>query len=132
MIALLLTDRCTGCQRCAEVCPRHVFDATAPGTPPVVARLDDCQTCFQCELYCRTDALYVHPDVDRAVPVDEAAVRASGLVGVFRRDSGWDEWQGDPRYPNQHWRMEEVFARGRELPAATPLSTTPHPRSQEP
>ena len=112
MIALLLAERCTGCQRCVEVCPRNVFDAVEAG-PPRIARAEDCQTCFQCELYCRTDALYVEPTVDRPVAVDEAAVRASGLLGVFRRDSGWDEWHGDPRYPNQHWRMEEVFARGR-------------------
>jgi NAD-dependent dihydropyrimidine dehydrogenase PreA subunit len=113
MIALLLEDLCTGCQRCLEVCPRHVFEPAADAGPPVVARADDCQTCFACELYCRADAIYVDPDVERLVAADAAAVRASGLLGVYRRDSGWDEWHGDPRYPNQHWRMEEVFARGR-------------------
>lgn len=56
MIALLLADRCTACQRCVEVCPRNVFDGTEAG-PPVIARPEDCQTCFQCELYCRADAL---------------------------------------------------------------------------
>jgi len=112
MIALLLTDRCTACQRCVPICPANVFDAMADA-PPSIARPDDCQTCFACELYCRADALYVEPTVDARVAVDEAAVRASGLLGVYRRDSGWDEWQGDPRYPNQHWRMAEVFARGR-------------------
>jgi len=114
MISLLLTDRCTGCQRCVDVCPRNVFELGATAdAPPIIARADDCQTCFACELHCRADALYVDPDVERHVPVDEAAIRASGLLGVYRRDSGWDEWHGDPRYPNQHWRMEEVFARGR-------------------
>ena len=49
------------------------------------------------------------------VQVNADTVRASGLLGVYRRDSGWDEWADDPRYTNQHWRMEEVFARGREL-----------------
>ena len=113
MIALLLTDRCTSCQRCVEVCPRNVFDAGVDA-PPTIARAGDCQTCYACELYCKADALYVEPDVSVPVKVDEAAVRASGLLGVYRRDSGWDEWQDDPRYPNQHWRMEEVFTRGRE------------------
>jgi len=115
VIALLLTDRCTRCQRCVEVCPRDVFDAGVDA-PPTLARVDDCQTCFACELHCRADALYVDPDVDARVAVDADRIRASGLLGVYRRDSGWDEWHADPRYANQHWRMEEVFARGR--PAA--------------
>ncbi len=135
MIALLLTDRCTGCQRCVEVCPRQVFDpgvsmpsdSPASRPPPLIARPDDCQTCFACELYCPADALYVEPDVNVRVPVDEASVRASGLLGVYRRDSGWDEWQGDPRYANQHWRMEEVFARGREGPGRGSVVSKPTP-----
>ncbi|WP_394792515.1 4Fe-4S dicluster domain-containing protein [Rhodoferax sp.] len=114
MIALLLTDSCTSCQRCVEICPANVFDLGVDA-PPSIARPEDCQTCFACELYCHADALYVEPDVDRLVPVDEAEVRASGLLGVYRRDSGWDEWHGDPRYSNQHWRMEEVFAQGAAL-----------------
>ena len=123
MIALLLADQCTSCQRCVEVCPRNVFDAVE-NAPPLIARAEDCQTCFQCELYCRADAIYIEPTVDRIVPVDEAEIRASGLLGVFRRDSGWDEWQGDPRYPNRQWQMEEVFARGRELHTATTFAPT--------
>ncbi|SDP42118.1 NAD-dependent dihydropyrimidine dehydrogenase, PreA subunit [Rhodoferax sp. OV413] len=114
MIALLLTDRCTSCQRCVQICPAQVLDA-GHNAPPTIARPQDCQTCFACELYCQADALFVDPTVYRLVPVDAAAVRASGLLGVYRRDSGWDEWQADPRYANQHWRMEEVFARGAVL-----------------
>jgi len=113
MIALLLQDRCTGCQRCVQVCPAAVFEPSEAGTPPRIAHPDDCQTCFGCELYCDADALYVEPDVNQRVAVDEAVVRASGLVGVYRRHSGWGEFDGDPRYPNLQHRMEEVFARGR-------------------
>jgi len=58
------------------------------------------------------------------VKVNADTVRASGLLGVYRRDSGWDEWADDPRYANQHWRMEEVFARGRALALATPPAPT--------
>lgn len=111
MIALLLDERCTSCQRCVQICPANVFDISTAG-PPAIARAEDCQTCFACELYCQADALFVEPTVDKQVEVDKAAVQASGLLGVYRRDSGWHEWQRDPRYPNQHWRMEEVFARG--------------------
>lgn len=114
MIALLLEERCTHCQRCVQICPALVFDARADA-PPLLARPDDCQTCFACELYCQADALYVAPSVFERVKVNADTVRASGLLGVYRRDSGWDEWADDPRYANQHWRMEEVFARGREL-----------------
>lgn len=118
MIALLLADRCTQCQQCVQVCPTNVFELRADA-PPAIARPEACQTCFLCELYCKADALYVEPDCDAPVPVDEAGIRASGLLGRFRRDSGWDEWHGDPRYANEHWRMEEVFARGRAAAAPT-------------
>lgn len=123
MIAALLADRCTQCQRCVEICPALVFEAQH-GAPPRIARPQDCQTCFACELYCKADALYVDPDVDQLVPVDETALRDSGLLGVYRRDSGWDEWADGDRHPNLHWRMEEVFARARvlmEAPAKSPL-----------
>ncbi len=116
MIALLLSDRCTACQRCVEICPAGVFESSGPQAVPTIARAEDCQTCFACELYCSSDALYVDPDVNRVVNVDAASIRASGLLGVYLRDSGWDEWQ--PTHPNQHWRMEEVFARGRALAEA--------------
>jgi len=118
MIALLLQDRCTGCQRCVQVCPAAVFEPTARGTPPLIAHAADCQTCFGCELYCEADALYVEPDVNQLVSVDEAVVQASGLLGVYRRHSGWHEFADDPRYPNLQHRMEEVFARGRAAAAA--------------
>lgn len=114
MIALIVDSRCTQCERCVQMCPSNVL-ALRPGQPPHIARVDDCQTCFLCELYCRADAIYVDPDCDRPVPAEASAVEASGLLGQFRRDSGWDEWHGDLRYPNLHWHMDEVFQRGREL-----------------
>jgi NAD-dependent dihydropyrimidine dehydrogenase PreA subunit len=115
MIALLIADRCTECNACVAVCPSNVFDAV-PGKPPEIARADDCQTCFLCELYCRADALFVAPDADRRVAVDPAHVLASGLLGQYRRDSGWDEWEGE--YPNEQWMMETVFRRAAEAAAA--------------
>ena len=108
MIALLLTDRCTGCDRCVAVCPTNVFEAM-PGAPPVIARAQECQTCFMCELYCQADALYVDPNADQQRPADAEILVASGLLGQYRRESGWDEWA--ERYPNEQWRMETVFRR---------------------
>ena len=115
MIELIVADRCVGCARCVEVCPTNVLDRAPddrPGGPPVIARQADCQTCFLCELYCPVDAIYVGPHAERAEPVDAARVIAAGLLGQYRRDSGWDEWQG--RSPNEHWMMESVFRRAAE------------------
>lgn len=114
MIEVIVADRCTGCGRCAEVCPSNVFDLVEGG-PPVIARQGDCQTCFMCELYCRADALYVDPDCDHPRPITAEAAIASGTLGQYRRHSGWDEWAGI--YPNEQWRMELVFRRAAEAAA---------------
>ncbi|WP_437884000.1 4Fe-4S dicluster domain-containing protein [Pseudomonas sp. LRF_L74] len=115
MIELILSDRCDGCNQCVAACSSDVLAVGADGLP-FIARQADCQTCFMCELYCSSDAIYVHPDCENRVPVDAEQIRNSGLLGQYRRDSGWDEWANDPRYANQHWRMEEIFALARSAP----------------
>ncbi|ASG22858.1 4Fe-4S dicluster domain-containing protein [Nitrospirillum viridazoti] len=112
MIELVVDDRCTRCDTCIQVCPTNVFERGAGGLP-LIARQEDCQTCFLCELYCQADALYVAPNCDEPVAVDAASIVASGLLGQFRRHSGWHEWEGDPAHANLHWRMGELFARAR-------------------
>ena len=125
MIELIVSDRCIDCGACVEVCPTDVFAMTTLG--PVIARQDDCQTCFLCELHCPTDALYVGPAY-RPEPVMEASVKASGLLGQYRRDSGWGEWEGDPRHADEHWRMGQIFERARTL--AQPSAPATHEASQ--
>lgn len=88
MIALILEERCDGCNTCADVCPTNVLDVT--DTTPTIARLDACQTCYMCELYCAQDAIYVAPDQFAAEQVNRDAVLASGQLGQVRRDHGWD------------------------------------------
>jgi NAD-dependent dihydropyrimidine dehydrogenase PreA subunit len=111
MIELLFEDLCTQCNECVVKCPSNVFDAV-PGAAPVIARQDDCQTCYMCEMYCPADALFVGSNCEKPETPDPATVRASGWLGTLRRDSGWGEWADDPRYKNQMWYMGEVFKRG--------------------
>jgi NAD-dependent dihydropyrimidine dehydrogenase PreA subunit len=92
MIEIVMGERCIGCDRCIEVCPTRVFDRGADGVP-VIARHDSCQTCFQCEAYCPTDALFVAP---LTTPVsaksefrDTARLEVAGLLGGYRRELGW-------------------------------------------
>lgn len=112
MIELVVSSRCTRCNACVEACPTNVFEPV-PDAPPRIARQEECQTCYMCELYCPADALYVGSSCEQAEGALEATVLASGLLGQFRRDSGWGEWASDPRYANQHWYMGEVFRRAR-------------------
>jgi NAD-dependent dihydropyrimidine dehydrogenase PreA subunit len=109
MIELVVKARCTECGLCVKVCPTNVFDLVEGR--PVIARQEDCQTCFMCELYCTADALYVAPNAEMSTRVDEAQIVASGSLGEYRRTSGWDEWRDI--HPNLFWRQGELFARAR-------------------
>ncbi|MCV7424034.1 ferredoxin family protein [Mycobacterium yunnanensis] len=92
MIELVSAERCIGCDRCIEVCPTRVFDRGHDGVP-VIARQDTCQTCFQCEAYCPTDALFVAPLTAPAAGGsphrDAHGLEAAGLLGGYRRELGW-------------------------------------------
>ncbi|MGB3484805.1 MAG: ferredoxin family protein [Mycobacterium sp.] len=92
MIEIVAGSRCIACDRCIDVCPTRVFDRGADGVP-VIARQGNCQTCFQCEAYCPTDALFVAPVVE---PVPEGSpmrdlehVIETGLMGSYRAALGW-------------------------------------------
>jgi NAD-dependent dihydropyrimidine dehydrogenase PreA subunit len=88
VIALILEDRCNGCNICVEVCPTLVLDTT--DDVPVIAHIDACQTCYMCEVYCPADAIYVAPDAHAVEHVTRDEALASGQLGRLRRDHGWD------------------------------------------
>ncbi|UDY23048.1 ferredoxin family protein [Nocardioides sp. Kera G14] len=92
MIEVLVEERCISCDKCIDVCPTRVFDRREDGVP-IIARHDSCQTCFQCEAYCPTDALFVAPLTTPAPEgstfLDADVLVATGQVGSYRRELGW-------------------------------------------
>jgi NAD-dependent dihydropyrimidine dehydrogenase PreA subunit len=88
VIELVSESRCIKCNICVSACPTNVFDKVPDG-PPRIARKSDCQTCFMCELYCPADALFVAPQADESVPVDEQALIEAGFLGGYRETLGW-------------------------------------------
>ncbi|MBO0145202.1 ferredoxin family protein [Agrobacterium sp. Ap1] len=88
MIEVISNDRCTGCNICVNVCPTNVFDLK-PGGIPVIARQDDCQTCFMCEVYCPDDALYVAPQATQLTGITAAELEARNIFGSYRKAIGW-------------------------------------------
>ena len=88
MIEIVSSDRCIACDICVKACPANVFDPVRQ-KPPVIARQSDCQTCFLCEIYCPTDALYVAPCAEGPTGINEAEIEAAGLFGSYARALGW-------------------------------------------
>ena len=110
MIELVSEDRCIRCDVCIRVCPTNVFDR-GPGRLPLIARQGDCQTCFMCEAWCPTDALFVAPQTT-PVPADspyrdEQELIRRNLLGSYRRQLGWDS--GRPIDPGPE--TEAAYAR---------------------
>ena len=81
MIEIVSARRCIECDICVRVCPANVFNS-GPEAPPVIARQNDCQTCFLCEIYCPTDALYVAPDAEGPTAICEAEVVPPAVFGT--------------------------------------------------
>ena len=92
MIEVVSESRCIACDICVNACPANVFDKNEAGLP-VIARQDDCQTCFLCEIYCPTDALFVSPFADGPRPISEAEIEERGLFGSYARGLGWSRGQ---------------------------------------
>lgn len=85
MIELVVASACIACDKCVNVCPTNVFDTGTDGIP-VISRQSDCQTCFMCEAYCPTDALYVSP---QSTPIGPDDTVREELIGSYREKLGW-------------------------------------------
>lgn len=109
MIEIISEGRCIGCDICARVCPAFVFDRRDDGVP-VIARQNDCQTCFLCEIWCPTDALWVSPHAEGPVAVSEAEIEAEGLFGAYARALGWSRGRagGSENDTTRHIRVALV------------------------
>lgn len=87
MIEFIDTRKCTRCNLCAAICLLNVFEKNRGGVPEI-ARQEKCQTCFMCELYCPADAIYVAPQAEEILHLNESDA-PSLLIGAYRKNAGW-------------------------------------------
>lgn len=111
MIEVILKDVCIGCMACVRACPNDVFDADEDNKLAVIARQEDCCTCYICEAYCPVDCMYVAPQ-KVAVNPDPEELRASGKLGSYRRAIGWDKHGAGSTRHHQPIPREQLFAAG--------------------
>jgi NAD-dependent dihydropyrimidine dehydrogenase PreA subunit len=69
---VLFPNRCSGCERCVEVCPHGVFliqDGKAK-----MANANDCMECGACQVNCASGAIKVESGVGCAKAMIQAAL----------------------------------------------------------
>jgi len=110
MIEYIFEDLCNNCNACVIACPTNVLDPAQQ--MPQIARLDQCQTCFMCELYCEQDAIYVGPDQRAPEPIDPEAIRNSGSLGKLRRDYEWNAGSDEVPPLRVFWQLGPLLMEG--------------------
>lgn len=61
MIEKINKSRCIGCGICIDVCPMDVLRMDEKNHQVLIVYSNDCMTCFNCELGCPSQAIYVSP-----------------------------------------------------------------------
>jgi len=84
----LATEKCTGCGRCAEVCPHGVFELRV-GKAAIID-VDGCMECGACAQNCPSGALSVRSGVGCA------AAMINGLLTRGDPDAGTCDCGGNP------------------------------------
>jgi NAD-dependent dihydropyrimidine dehydrogenase PreA subunit len=117
VIELVSAARCIGCHACVEVCPAAVFEVPADGGAPLIARQENCHTCFRCRDCCPVDALFVAPHrcpLPASSPLrDEWYLLEAGLLTELTasqpRRAAHPYRSGSPNEPHQ---TVPAFAKG--------------------
>jgi NAD-dependent dihydropyrimidine dehydrogenase PreA subunit len=125
MIEHIFEDLCTGCNTCIAACPTHVLDLGKATSRPLIARQDQCQTCYMCELYCDRDAIYVGADQRRSEPIDPEVIRKSGFLGQLRRDYEWDAGVDEAPPLREYWQSGLLLMEGAETSATRYVAKHP-------
>jgi len=61
MIKQIDWDQCNGCGVCIDVCPNDVIRIDAAASRAVIRYLESCMTCYNCEMACPVECIYVDP-----------------------------------------------------------------------
>ena len=59
---------CNGCGICVDNCPLDVIRMDETIKKAVIRYLEDCQSCFLCEIDCPEGAISVNPARERRIP----------------------------------------------------------------
>lgn len=78
------TSKCIGCQRCLQVCPRHVFDFSDKAK---INNLDACIECGACKMNCPTGAISVNHGVGCAIAMYGKLVKKYKWLKPFVKDN---------------------------------------------
>ena len=69
MINKIDMEHCDGCGICVDVCPTDVLRMDSIAQKPVIRYINDCITCYNCEIECPCGCIDVSPFAKSIPPV---------------------------------------------------------------